>query len=56
MAADKSNKDAIVAIDNLIISNKIATKRQIDAFEEKFDQFFQWCAQQYEKQINDSTE
>jgi hypothetical protein len=37
---DKSNKDAIMATNNLIISNKNDAQRQIDAFEEKFNHFY----------------
>jgi phosphoglycerate-specific signal transduction histidine kinase len=39
---DKSNKDAIIIMttNNLIISNRIDVQRQINAFEEKFDHFY----------------
>ena len=37
---DKSNKDAIMATNNLIMSNKNDAQRQIDAFEEKFNHFY----------------
>ena len=37
---DKSNKDAAIATNNLIMSNKNDAQRQIDAFEEKFNHFY----------------
>jgi hypothetical protein len=37
---DKSNKDAIMATNNLIMSNKNDAQRQIDAFEERFNHFY----------------
>ncbi len=40
IALDKSNRDAIMATNNLIISNKNDAQRQIDAFEEKFNHFY----------------